>query len=440
MRKISFFERPIPCASCDEWVRLCLAIKGAINDGATRTAFLDFSARWNGDINPSAAARLWDTAQPDGSVGLGTAFQLLRDNGCQSTAASSPSTISTLLPSGSSASDPFSSKRYRLLNSKSFIEGFTSPDYTLDGILRRGWLYTLTAPTGSGKTAVTMRISEAVGLGESLLDIDIAQGAVLYLAGENPDDVRSRFIASLAERGIDPNDTPIFFVDGVFSIRENLSQLAADLEAGGIELALVVVDTLAAYFDGDDLNNNAQQQHFATTVLRSLTRLPGNPTVIVPSHPVKNASKSNLVPMGGSALLNQVDGNLTAWRTDTTITVHWQGKFRGAPFEPMHFELVSCTCDQLIDSKGRHMPTVHARPLTMQRGMALANETVQRENRVLEIIATNPKVSERALAQELGISPSTANRIKSRLFERKWIKAEGRDLVLTTDGAKVIAT
>ncbi len=350
-----------------------------------------------------------------------------------------PPELAAQAPSAAQKPDQFGGARFRLLSSAAFVEGFTSPDYTLDGILRRGWLYTLTAPTGSGKTAITMRIAEAVALGEPLLDIEVAQGAVLYLAGENPDDVRSRFIASLDERGIDAADVPIFFVDGVFSIRDNLPQIIADLEAAGIKFALAVVDTLAAYFDGDDPNNNAQQQHFATTVLRSLTRLPGNPTVIVPAHPVKNATKSNLVPMGGSALLNQVDGNLTAWRNDTTIELHWQGKFRGAPFEPMHFELVGSTSDCLVDSRGRHMPTVLAKPLTIQRGMSLANETEQRENRVLELIDNNPKVSERAIASDLGVSPSTANRIKSRLLERKWIKTEGRDLTLTADGRKVIA-
>lgn len=340
---------------------------------------------------------------------------------------------------GDGEPDPFNGTNYRLLNSASFVAGFSSPDYTLDGILRRGWLYTLTAPTGSGKTAVTMQLAESIALGEPLLDIEVAQGAVLYLAGENPDDVRSRFIASLAERGIDAADVPIFFADGVFSIRENLTQIAADLEAAGVKLTLVVVDTLAAYFDGDDLNSNAQQQHFATTVLRSLTRLPGCPTVIVPAHPVKNASKTNLVPMGGSALLNQVDGNLTAWRTDTTIAVHWQGKFRGAPFEPMHFELVNCTCDALVDSRGRHMPTVHARPLTIQRGTTLASQSEEMENRVLEMIEANPKVAVRAIGDDLGISKSSAQRIKDRLLDMKWIKKEGRDLVLTSDGRKVIA-
>ncbi len=416
----------------EDWVKLGLCVKNELGT-AGRDAFLSFSARYPSS-DPKEDARMWDTLKPDGGVGAGTAFELLGSDGRNAHLAPfNPPATARQKP------DQFGDACFRLLSSTAFVDGFTSPDYTLDGVLRRGWLYSLTAPTGSGKTAVTLRIAEAVAMGEVLLDTEVAQGSVLYLAGENPDDVRSRLIASLDQRGVEASEVPMYFVDGVFSIRDNLAQISSDLEVAGIELALVVVDTLAAYFDGDDPNNNAQQQHFATTVLRSLTRLPGNPTVIVPAHPVKNATKSNLVPMGGSALLNQVDGNLTAWRTDKTIEVHWQGKFRGAPFEPIHFELVNCTCDQLIDSRGRHMPTVLANPLTIQRGMALVKESEVRENRVLELINANPKISERAIADVLGSSPSTANRIKNRLFERKWIKSEGRELVLTAEGRKVIA-
>ena len=336
-------------------------------------------------------------------------------------------------------SDQFGAARFQLLNSGDFIAGYRPADYVLDGVLRRGWLYTFTAPTGHGKTAVVTSLAQCIATGTPLLEKELAQGAVLFLAGENPDDVRARYIASLEGDELAPDDIPLFFADGVFSIRRHLPEIAAQLEAAGVALSLVIVDTLAAYFDGDEPNNNAQQQEFATTVLRALTRLPGNPTVIVPAHPVKNATKSNLVPMGGSALLNQVDGNLTAWLDGGIVTVHWQGKFRGAPFDPMQFELLGTTSDRLIDSRGRQIPTVLARPLTIQRGMKLASETERRENMALELIDRNPLISETAIADDLGVSRSTANRIKKRLRDKKWIKRAGRGYTLTSEGRKVIA-
>jgi hypothetical protein len=103
-------------------------------------------------------------------------------------------------------------------------------------------------------------------------------------------------------------------------------------------------------------------------MMRRLIGLPGKPTVIAAMHPTKNATKDNLVPRGGGAFLNELDGNLTAWREETLVTLH-HGKLRGAPFEPMPFEWESVTASKLIDSKGRLMPTVLVRPLSPhQRG------------------------------------------------------------------------
>jgi len=118
---------------------------------------------------------------------------------------------------------------------------------------------------------------------------------------------------------------------GVWDLKGSLPALQERFKDA--PLRMVVVDTLAAFFDGDNENDNAQQQEFATRVLRPLTELPGRPTVVVPAHPTKGAGKDALTPKGGSSLLNAVDGNLSAWNTDGTVKVHWQGKFRGAPWK-----------------------------------------------------------------------------------------------------------
>ena len=78
-------------------------------------------------------------------------------------------------------------------------------------------------------------------------------------------------------------------------------------------LRLVLIDTLAAFFDGDNINDNVQGGGFMRR-LRPITRLPGRPAVVVAAHPVKNAPQDNLLPYGGGAILNEVDGNLTLWR------------------------------------------------------------------------------------------------------------------------------
>jgi hypothetical protein len=93
--------------------------------------------------------------------------------------------------------------------------------------------------------------------------------------------------------------------------------------------------------------------------MRQLTTLPGRPVVFVSSHPVKNADTSNLLPRGGGAFLNEVDGNLTPVKRADLIEFHWQGKHRGPDFEPIYFALKPVTAPTLIDSKGSARPFSH---------------------------------------------------------------------------------
>ena len=129
--------------------------------------------------------------------------------------------------------------------------------------------------------------------------------------------------------------------------------------------SLLIVDTSAAYFRGEDENDNVQLGQHARN-LRTFVDLPGGPTVIVTTHPVKTPGMDNLIPRGGGAFLNEVDGNLVAIKQQgsSVVDLHWHGKIRGPDFAPIAFEIVSGTNELLKDSKGRQIFTVIARPLT----------------------------------------------------------------------------
>jgi hypothetical protein len=78
------------------------------------------------------------------------------------------------------------------------------------------------------------------------------------------------------------------------------------------------------------------RQHFPT--------MPGRPAVLVATHPTKHADETNLLPRGGGAFLNEVDGNLCRWADaeQAGTSLHWQGKFRGMTFIPIQFDLRPC--------------------------------------------------------------------------------------------------
>ena len=89
--------------------------------------------------------------------------------------------------------------------------------------------------------------------------------------------------------------------------------------------------------------------------MRALTRVLGNPAVVVPAHPIKGAKRESLVPYGAGAIVNEVDGNLTLWRVENACKLHWQTKLRGPDFAPVVFRFRNFACDEVRDAKGRRV-------------------------------------------------------------------------------------
>jgi hypothetical protein len=324
-----------------------------------------------------------------------------------------------------------------IVSSSEFIAGFVPPDYLIDGLVQRRFCYSLTAPTGSGKTAVALLLSAHVALGRSIGEYSLEQGRVLYLAGENPDDIRMRWLVMADRMGFDIGKIPVHFLPGVFKLSEIAGRIQEEVEAIG-PVSLVVVDTSAAYFEGDQENDNVQMGLHARR-MRSLVSLPGEPCVIVACHPVKNAGPETLLPRGGGAFVAEVDGNLTCSRSDTVVTLHWQGKFRGPDFAPVTFNLVSATTPALRDSKGREIPSVFAKPLSeIERRAAEANSGGD-EDALLLAIADNERASFAGLAIALGwISAKGENKAKvkrcaERLKGDKLIKPDRRGTLCLTE-------
>ena len=105
--------------------------------------------------------------------------------------------------------------------STEFVAGFVPPDYLIEGLLQRRFLYSLTASTGSGKTAQALLLTAHVALGQNLGGREVAKGSVLYFAGENPDDIRMRWFAQAQQFGLTPEDfNNIYFVPGVYKLSE----------------------------------------------------------------------------------------------------------------------------------------------------------------------------------------------------------------------------
>ena len=103
-------------------------------------------------------------------------------------------------------------KAVKLTSKAQLLKGFVPPDYLIDGILHRRFVYALTGQTGHAKTAIASVASASpnAALGPHRAE----KGQVAYFVGENPDELRMRLVGADAVRSGDPAQDRPFFAPG----------------------------------------------------------------------------------------------------------------------------------------------------------------------------------------------------------------------------------
>jgi hypothetical protein len=319
--------------------------------------------------------------------------------------------------------------------SAEFVAGFVPPDYLIDGLLQRRYVYSLTGPTGSGKTAIALLIAAHVAMGRALAGREVEKGRVLFFAGENPDDVRARWIKLCEEIGVDADALDVVFMPFTPNLSEKKIREQIDTEAAEHgPFSLLIVDTSAAYYTGNDENDNVALGNHAR-LLRTFIKLPGGPTVLVTCHPTKTPNMDNLLPRGGGAFLAEVDGNLVSIldRTTRTVEVTTHGKFRGPEFAPFSFKLVPGKSPLLVDTKGREIWTVFARPISDEEVEQLKKGGRSDQDAVLRAMLDEPGRSLSEIANGLlwQTAQGDPNKQKVQRIMKELVKAklvtQGRD-------------
>jgi hypothetical protein len=271
-----------------------------------------------------------------------------------------------------------------------FLGRYEPPDYIVDGILQRGYVYSLTGLTGAGKSALGLLIAFLMANGGGKIGgREVVAGRVAYICKENPVDIMMRLMAMCEIAGIQWGDIADRFlvIPDIQSIQKDWKRVCVELQAIG-PVDLIVVDTSIALFSTPDQpeaeENNAAHMYKHALRLRSLGRTPGRPTVLALCHPIKKPNgPEDLLPRGGGSFLNEMDGNLSLWGIGNHVSqLHWCGKFRGPGFERIAFRMDEIRLPSICDSKGRILPTVVARHIPqdeieqMVAGFAQADVTV----------------------------------------------------------------
>jgi hypothetical protein len=332
-----------------------------------------------------------------------------------------------------------------IISSRKLVANFKPPDYLIEGLLQRRFLYGLTAQTNAGKTSVALRLALHVAIGLPLGDREIEQGKVLFFAGENPDDVTMRWIKLCEETNTDPETDQVFWVSGIYSIKKLRKVIDTQTKKCG-PFALVVIDSAAAYFEGEEENSNTQLGAYAR-MLRTLVEISGGPTILVICHPVKNADPDNLVPRGGSAFVNEIDGNLVlkiVSEAPKVVDLHWQVKFRGPEFSPIPFMIIAGYSKQIKDSKGRQISTVYAKPLSATERAATEGRGQANQDKLLIAMKDHNGASLAELAKYCGWfyksgdpNKTFTNQTMHDLEARGLVRQDGRHWKLTKAGLAV---
>ena len=266
--------------------------------------------------------------------------------------------------------------------------------------LKPGNLYSLTAPTGGAKTAIAL--AEAYRLARE-------GKRVVYLAGENPDDMRGRAVLMESKLGIKGTPETLLFVADTFDLRKGFEHVCQEVERNG-GADIIFVDTSPAFQSasgGEDENSNNEQIAWARH-LRKLTRLEGKPAVVALCHPTKYPNSiADCLPRGGGAFLNEVDGNYATWieAGDPNgrlfyVKLTWTGKFRGR-FTPLVYRIEITTCDDLRDEDSNLVDSVWAERTSQNDVEKAKDAEVSDENALLGAMATYPNKSFSAWADHL---------------------------------------
>ncbi len=288
-----------------------------------------------------------------------------------------------------------------------FLADGDAPLWVVGGIIQSNYLYSLTAPTNHGKTAVSLVMALCVAAGLPFAERPVMPGKVLILCGENQDGFRLRMLATMESLGITLSDIrgKVFVLPQSTGLAYLLEQIKKDAAAMG-ELTFVLVDTSVSFFTGDNENDN-QQAYAHARDLRELSMLPGKPAVVVNCHPASGASKDltrdSCVPRGGSAFLNEIDTNLTVWAEGESAEFHWMRKKRGPDFSPILFEYRAINVVQ----HEQKVPTVVAVHIDEQREKEIRTHKKEHENRLLYAMYQSPNGTLREWAFDAGFTIKT---------------------------------
>jgi hypothetical protein len=265
------------------------------------------------------------------------------------------------------------------------------PTWLVDGILPSGGLVGLYGEPGSFKSFVAIDLAMCIAAGKPWHGQDVAQGHVIYVAAEGGVGIVKRAHAWLLEHDVPPDKADIAWLTESIPVNvdsENMQMLFDRIEDDlRKQPTLVVIDTLARCFDGDE-NQQEDMGRFIGGVDR--LRREFDSTVIVVHHTRLGADRER----GSTAFRGAADTMVECKRlNDSELELH---------------------CNKQKDSVEFVTRRLELSPVDAVDSVVLVDKVAERDGLIRQWIQQTPEgISWRILkAQALGsgISPASLKR------------------------------
>ncbi len=215
--------------------------------------------------------------------------------------------------------------------------------FLVDSLFTEHGFSVMYGPPGCGKTFLALDIALCVATGQEFHEMEVKQGAVLYIAGEGVGGLGKRVKAWIDKRGVGVNEKELPFyvlptaVD--FTNPADVEKLSATIQlleeqAGGF--SLIVVDTVARALLGADENSATDIGKFVKTCDTLKQRY--HAALIGIHHSGKDGSRGM---RGSSALLGAVDTSIQIKKSGAQITLVTEKQKDAEPAGNYFFQMES---------------------------------------------------------------------------------------------------
>ena len=225
--------------------------------------------------------------------------------------------------------------------------------WLVDGYVEEDALVVMFGPPGEGKSFIALDLSCCIATGFDFHGHTVQQGAVFYIAGEGHNGIARRLESWAKHNGTSLTGAALFVSEGATDLANatNAVRVAEAVQsladATGKHPALIVIDTLARNFGGDE-NSATDVGNFVRHVDTHL-RHKWNATTLIVHHSGKDGGRG---ARGSSALKGAADAEYEVGRNaeDKIIRLTPRKMKDAEEPAPLAFELVGIS---IVDTAGQ---------------------------------------------------------------------------------------